>query len=125
MPQSRRHLLATLVGVAGTLAAYTPLTDGLAFQREPQPIPSPNAPNPNYPPGLNNAGVHPGEEKKTINPQYQKDIREDVQKLYDLVVELRDEVAKTDANAVFSLSVVKKAQQIEKLAKKVKELSKG
>src|SRR5207247_5368606 len=125
MPQSRRRLLATFVGVAGGLAAQPAFSLGLLYQRTPQPIPSPNAPNPGYPPGLNNAGVHPDSDAKTVDPQKQIEIRADVQKLYDMVVELRDEVAKTDAKAVFSVSVVKKAQQIEKLAKKIKELSKG
>jgi hypothetical protein len=121
MEQSRRRMLAALVAVAGGLGSVP----ALAFQRAPQPIPSPNAPNPSYPPGLNNSGVRPDSDKKSVDPQTQLEIRNDVQKLYDLVIELRDEVAKTDSNAVFSLSVVKKAQQIEKLAKKVKDLSKG
>jgi len=127
MRQSRRRLLATFVGVAGGLAAEPVLSSALAFQRPPQPIPSPNAPNPNYPPGLNNAGVNPNEEKeaKAVDPQRQKDIRADVQRLYELVGELKDEVEKTDSNSVFSISVVKKAQQIEKLAKRVKDMSKG
>ncbi len=125
MPQSRRQLLATFVGVAGGLTAQPALSFGALFQRTPQPIPSPNAPNPNYPPGLNNAGVHSDSDAKAVDPQKQTEIRADVQKLYDMALELRDEVAKTDANTVFSLSVVKRAQQIEKLAKKIKELSKG
>jgi hypothetical protein len=126
MYQSRRRLLTGLIGVAGGLGVLPHLSASGLFQRDPQPIPSPNAPNPSYPPGLNNAGVHPDTDKKQgIDPQIQKDIRDDVQKLFDLASELRDEVAKTDSNSVFSISVVKKAQQIEKLAKKVKDLSKG
>ena len=121
MEQSRRQVLAALVGIAGVLTSVS----ALGLQRSPQPIPSPNAPNPSYPPGLNNAGVRPDSDKKSVDPKVQLEIRNDVQKLYDLVVELREEVAKTDSSAVFSLSVVKKAQQIEKLAKKVKDLSKG
>jgi hypothetical protein len=126
MYPSRRRLLKDFIGVAGGLTVLPSLSAAALFQRDPQPIPSPNAPNPSYPPGLNNAGVHPDSDKKPgMDPQVQKDIRDDVQKLFDLASELRDEVAKTDANSVFSLGVVKKAQQIEKLAKKVKELSKG
>ena len=126
MYQSRRNLLTNLIGVAGGFTLLPSLWAAVLFQRDPQPIPSPNAPNPSYPPGLNNAGIHPDLDKKQgMDPQIQKDIRDDVQKLFDLASELRDEVAKTDTNSVFSISVVKKAQQIEKLAKKVKELSKG
>jgi hypothetical protein len=126
MYQSRRRLLTSFAGIAGGFTLLPALAATAPFQRDPQPMPSPNAPNPNYPPGLNNAGVRPdSENKKSVDPQVQKDIRDDVQKLFDLATELRDEVAKTDANSVFSISVVKKAQQIEKLAKKVKDLSKG
>jgi hypothetical protein len=33
--------------------------------------------------------------------------------------------ARTDANSMLSVSLVKKAQQIEKLAKQIKDLAKG
>jgi hypothetical protein len=42
-----------------------------------------------------------------------------------MVSELKDQVDKTDANATLSVSVVKKAQQIEKLAKEIKDRAKG
>jgi len=42
-----------------------------------------------------------------------------------MVSELREQVQKTDSSSVLSVSVVKKAQQIEKLAKQIKELAKG
>jgi hypothetical protein len=42
-----------------------------------------------------------------------------------MVTELKDQVDKTDATSTLSLSVVKKAQQIEKLAKQIKDLAKG
>jgi hypothetical protein len=39
------------------------------------------------------------------------------QRLFETVSELNEQVEKTDANSTLSVSVVKKAQQIEKLAK--------
>lgn len=48
-----------------------------------------------------------------------------MQKLYELATELKEHVDKSDASMVLSVSVVKKSQQIEKLAKHVKELAKG
>ena len=42
-----------------------------------------------------------------------------------MVAELKEHVEKTYATSVLSLSVVKKAQQIEKLAKRIKGLAKG
>lgn len=54
----------------------------------------------------------------------QKQIRADVDRLYDLAAELKAEVAKTDASNVYSATLVKKAQEIEKLAKSIKSRSK-
>ena len=39
--------------------------------------------------------------------------------------DIKSEVEKTDASATLSLSLVKKAQEIEKLAKQIKNLAKG
>jgi hypothetical protein len=121
--RSRRQFL-TFAGGTGAVVFVPTLFSALPMQR-PQPVPSPNAPNPNFPPGLNGPDIKPGSDKQTINPQNQQEIKGDVQKLYELASELKDEVEKTDANATLSLSLVKKAEQIEKLAKKVKQLSKG
>ena len=55
----------------------------------------------------------------------QKELREDIARLYEMVSELKQQVERTDANAMLSVSLVKKAQQIEKLAKQVKDLAKG
>jgi hypothetical protein len=38
---------------------------------------------------------------------------------------MRGKGARTDANSMLSVSLVKKAQQIEKLAKQIKDLAKG
>src|SRR6266852_5444331 len=62
---------------------------------------------------------------KAIGRANQKEIRTDVAKLYEMVSELKEQIEKTDATSTLSLSVVKKAQQIEKLAKQIKELAKG
>jgi len=61
---------------------------------------------------------------KAIERANQKEIRIDIAKLYEMVAELKEQIEKTDANSILSLSVVKKAQQIEKLAKHIKGLAK-
>lgn len=86
-------------------------------------MPSPNAPDPRNPGGLD--GLQASKDVPARNPQNQQQIRADVQKLYELAAELKKEVDATDANATLSLSLVKKAQQIEKLAKQIKERAKG
>jgi hypothetical protein len=125
MPQSRRDLLTIFIGAAGAFAAQPVLLAGVAMQRSPQPIPSPNAPNPNFPPGLDGPDMKRPSDKKEVDPRKQEEIRSDIQKLFELASELKEESQKTDLNSTMPVTVIKKAQQIEKLAKQIKELSKG
>jgi peptidoglycan hydrolase CwlO-like protein len=126
MPQSRRHLLFTFVGVASVFT-IEPLLSAIqasgVHPAPPQPKPSPNTPNGNFPPGLKGPPVTT--DSKVSNKQNQEEIKSDVSRLYEMVSELKEQVEHTDANSTLSLSVVKKAQQIEKLAKQIKELAKG
>ena len=61
---------------------------------------------------------------KKQNAQRQQDIKKDTDQLLDLATELKDYVDKTNEN-IISLDVIKKAEQIEKLAHAVKEKMKG
>jgi len=57
---------------------------------------------------------------KEANKKRQQDIKKDTDKLFELATELKAAVDKTNEN-MLSLDVIKKAEQVEKLAKKVKE----
>lgn len=57
---------------------------------------------------------------KKANKERQADIQRDTEKLLKLATELKDYVGKTDEH-ILSLDVVKKADEIEKLAHEVKE----
>ena len=57
---------------------------------------------------------------KQRNIQREKDIKRDSEKLLELATELKQYVDKTNEN-IISLDVIKKAEQIEKLARSVKE----
>ncbi len=57
---------------------------------------------------------------KAANKKRQQDIRDDTDKLFQLATELKSAVDKTNEN-MLSLDVVRKAEEVEKLAKKVKE----
>lgn len=125
MLQSRRSFVVgsrTLLSVI----AISPLLSALstAEAQTPQPLPSPHAPNPNFPPGLSGPDQAPPDKKK-LDAQRQADVKADVEKLFGMVSELREQITKTDSSSVLSVSVVKKAQQIEKLAKQIKDLAKG
>jgi hypothetical protein len=61
---------------------------------------------------------------KKQNELRQQDIKKDTDQLLELATELKQYVDKTNEN-IISLDVIKKAEQIEKLAKSVKEKMKG
>lgn len=117
----RAFVMAAAAGIAGALTR--PL--GLTALQAPQPLPSPNAPrNPNAPAGMDGPDIIKPS-KAPPNPINQMQIAALVQQLYKLTGELKEEVDHTDLNSTFPLSVVKKAHDIEKLAKQIKERAKG
>jgi hypothetical protein len=123
MSYSRRSLILALAGGAGALVA------GSALYSQPQrpdiqPRPSPNTPDPDHPWGLAGHG-QPPKDRKAIAIQNQAEVKADVEKLYVLITELKEQVEKSDVNLTLPVSVVKKSHEIEKLAKHVKELAKG
>ena len=61
---------------------------------------------------------------KKQNEVRQQELRKDTDKLFELATELKEYVDKTNEN-ILSMDVIKKAEQIEKLAKSVKEKMKG
>jgi hypothetical protein len=120
--ESRRSLLKSVVGTAGALTAAPWMYAAL---QHPQPMPSPNAPsNQNFPGGLNGPPITKSGDAQP-NPLNQEQIAAMVQELYKLASELKNEVEHTNLTAVFPVTFVKKAQQIEKLAKQIKERTKG
>ena len=50
---------------------------------------------------------------------------EDIEKLFDLATQLKTEVEKTDAVTTLSLVMVHRAEEIEKLARQIKDNAKG
>jgi hypothetical protein len=91
--------------------------------------PSPRMPagNPPVSDGRNDPFGDPAAkpDPKLILKQNKEQIHDDVEKLYTLASELKDEVEKTDSANVLSLTMVNKAEQVEKLAKQIKNLSRG
>ena len=57
---------------------------------------------------------------REANTKRQQDIRDDTEKLFQLASELKTAVDKSNEH-VLSLDVVRKAEEVEKLAKKVRE----
>ncbi len=61
---------------------------------------------------------------KKLNLKRQQDLKKDTDKLLELATQLKQYVDKTNENTL-SLEVIRKAEEIEKLAHSVKEKMKG
>jgi hypothetical protein len=110
-------LAALLAGSTFTLQAQHPTPS------PPKPIPSPNDPNPNYPPGLQGPDAK-GSDPKQVDKQNQLELQNDIDKLYALAFELREQMKLVDTKSTMSVTVVRRAQAIEKLAKEIKDRAK-
>ena len=120
MGESRRHLLTALLGTAGVLVVE-PL---LAGPQAPAPGSKvyPNGRDPNAATGIDEPSRL---DPKAIERANQQKIRTDVAELYEMVSDLKEQIEKTDATSTLSVSILKKAQQIEKLAKQITSLAKS
>jgi hypothetical protein len=118
--KNRRSFLGGLLsaGVAGGMAVRVP-------EQQQNPIAPPTQdPRKQPPDAAPEPPPIPGAEKRILE-ENQKEIKKKVEKLYELATELKDEVEKTDSSKVLSLSLVRRAEEIEKLAHDIKNRSKG
>jgi hypothetical protein len=67
----------------------------------------------------------PNIDPKTILEANEKDIKKSVEKLFQLATELKAEVDKTDSAKVLSVAMLKKAEEIEKLAHLIRSRAAG
>ncbi|MGC1933439.1 MAG: hypothetical protein WA681_00350 [Candidatus Acidiferrales bacterium] len=78
------------------------------------------------PPDPNQPGTTPGSPRvpmKTVLEANQKEIKKDVDQLFSLAQDLKTQTEKTDSSQVLSVTFVDKTEQIEKLAKKIRDLA--
>ena len=64
-------------------------------------------------------------DSKAMLEANQKDIKKNVERLFQLASELKAEVGKTDSVQVLSVAMIKKAEEIEKLAKSIRSRAIG
>ena len=122
MRETRRVFVRAMAAAAGFLAAENgwPLAQ---YPPTPPPPPQPaETPNP--------AEIHSNPQataaaKRAMLRQNEKEFREGVDRLYQLTSELREEVQKTTTTDVLSVRMVKKTEEIEKLAKALKNKARG
>ena len=114
--KTRRTFLGGMLiaGAATGLGGSLTLSQTPNLPPKPRPAQEPDADDPN----------RPSPEKQMLEGN-NKDIHKKVERLYQLATELKAEVDKTDATKVLSLNLVKKAEEIEKLAHDIKNRSKG
>ncbi len=101
-----------LVEAAGAQAPEVPLSPRASQDKSGAPVEPPENPN------------LPSAEKRMLEAN-EKDIKKKVERLYELATELKAEVDKTDSSKVLSLTLLKKTEEIEKLAREIRSRSKG
>lgn len=113
MANDRRRFFSALAAAAGAMLAGWQF---LAAQNPP-----PRETEPDEPP---DTGLAEKAAKAALK-ENQKDIRKNVERLFQLASELKKEVEKTDSTAVLSLNMLRKAEEIEKLARQIRNRAKG
>lgn len=110
-----------LIGIAATLAGTEALLVGGQSQRHGSPSHIPGIPDASNSNGTDDFPLPPRADPKTALKEDQKALRHDVDRLLQMVKNLKDESDSTPETDVLSLSLVKKAEDIEKLARQIKE----
>jgi hypothetical protein len=113
---TRRTFLAGLglAGVSAGLAVPLVVAQNPVSPSPRQPGQGPPEENPKLP-----------DSDKKILEENDKDVKKKVDRLYQLATELKEEVGKTDSTKVLSLDLIKKTEEIEKLARDIRNRSKG
>jgi hypothetical protein len=116
MKTGRRFFLS---GIAAALAGTQVLLADVQRRQPSSQIPQ--IPDASGSTGGADAPLPPREDPKTQLKEVQKTLRRDVDRLVLLVKDLKDETDKTPETDVLSLSLVKKAEDIEKLARQIRD----
>ena len=118
--ETRRNFLTALAVVSAcpALAALQTRDQNPLPQAPPIRNPAPTQNPDTDVPGL------PNPDKKILENN-DKDMKKKVEQLFELAKELKEQVENTDSTKVLSLNVLKKAEEIEKLAHDIRNRSKG
>ena len=119
MIDTRRSFLTALAGTA-LMFMRAALLHGQAKPSSSRPTPTDPAQQPE-----NTDAAPLKSPSKALLEANEKDIKKNIEKLYQLATDLKAEVEKTDSSQFLSLALVKKAEEIEKLAHDIKTRAKG
>ncbi|MBZ5527745.1 MAG: twin-arginine translocation signal domain-containing protein [Acidobacteriia bacterium] len=113
MASDRRRFLQAVTAASAAMLAASPF---LAAQN-----PAQRAADPDEPPDPGPAA----KAAKAALEENQKDIRKNVEHLFQLASDLKKEVEKTDSTVILSVSLLRKTEEIEKLARQIRNRAKG
>jgi hypothetical protein len=119
--KTRRGFLARLAMAGAVAGTWTVATRAGQLPQSPQP---PRATQDKSTDSTADSPNVPSQEKRLLEDN-EKDIKKKVEKLYELASELKTEVDKTDSSKVLSVALLKKTEEIEKLARDIRNRSKG
>ena len=122
MRETRRDFFANAALLSACLALSREI---LPAQNPPTPPPKPE---PGYTPNpaeihSNSGGTAAAGRARLL--ENEKEFRDGVERLYQLASGLREELQKTPTTEVFSIHILKKTEEIEKLAKHLKSQAKS
>ena len=119
METARRSFFSSLMVILfGVMSQFSQQTRQGPIPRQPQ---IPDATGSAAPPDMPVPRLDPQEQLR----ENQKNLRRDADRLLRLAQELKDEAEKTEQTNVLSLSLVHKAEEVEKLAKQIKGLARA
>jgi hypothetical protein len=118
MKTGRRFFLS---GIAATLAGTRALLAGGQGKRRENSSRVPQIPDASGSTGPDDIPLPSRADPKVRLKEDQKTLRQDVDRLVRLAQDLKDESDKTPETDVLSLSLVKKAEDIEKLARQIRD----
>ncbi len=121
MHTSRRDFV--LIGLAGALCAAVSSAQTRSSTRARQ---GGSPQTQGLPPVAGSGGDDsPKSDLRPILKERQAEIKKSTQRLYELASQLKKEVEKTDSTDVLSLPLLRKAEEVEKLAKHIQSLARG
>jgi len=116
MSESRRRFLTLFLISSVPIAAIQSSIRAQARPKQNPPRPGPQK---------EENGEEPKFDSKAMLEANQKNIKKSIERLYQLASELKAEVEKTDSVKVLSVAMLKKAEDIEKLAKEIRSRAVG
>src|SRR5260370_35294683 len=115
MSSSRRAFIVASLSVAAAAAAACAAQQGPPASQVPAPFPPPEPPE---------VGRNPKRDRSMLKANSDA-ITKDVKRMSELVDALQKQLKENDSPASLSLDVIRKSEEIEKLAKHVKDLVRG